>query len=144
MQKISAAAVLLLALMSGPALAADPSGTWMSEDGGTRVRITNCGESLCGSVVWLKEPTDKATGKPKTDKHNPDDAKKNRPMLGLQVILGMKPNGADRWSGQIYNADEGKTYRSNLMLQSPTKARVEGCVLQIICIGESWTKVAER
>jgi len=30
------------------------------------------------------------------------------------------------------------------MLQSPTKARVEGCVLQIICIGESWTKVAER
>lgn len=144
MHKTSASAVLLLALISSPVLAADPSGTWMSEDGGTRVRISNCGESLCGSVVWLKNPIDKTTGKPKTDKFNPDDGKKNRPMLGLQVILGMKPNGTDRWSGQIYNADDGKTYRSNLMLQSPTKARVEGCVLQIICIGESWTKVAER
>ena len=115
----------------------------MSEDGGTKVRITNCGESLCGSVVWLKEPTDKATGKPKTDKYNPDAAKQSRPMLGLQVIQGMRPNGADKWSGQIYNADDGKTYRSNLMLQSQTKARVEGCVL-IFCIGESWTRTAER
>jgi uncharacterized protein (DUF2147 family) len=134
-----AAAISGLLLMASPALAADPAGTWLSADGGSKVRIVNCGASLCGTVVWLKEPVDKATGKPKTDKDNPDTAKRNRPMLGLQVIQGMRPNGADTWSGQIYNADDGKTYRSNLMLQSPKKARVEGCVL-IFCIGENWTR----
>jgi uncharacterized protein (DUF2147 family) len=148
MQKTFSTAVIATLMLSSqmmpaPALAADPAGIWMSGDGGTKVRITNCGDSLCGSVVWLKEPIDKATGKPKTDKYNPDEARKTRPMLGLQVIHGMKPNGSGKWSGQIYNADDGKTYRSNLMLESPTKARVEGCVL-IICIGENWTRVAER
>lgn len=134
-----AAAISAWLLTASPALAADPAGTWLSADGGTKVRIVNCGDALCGTVVWLKQPIDKATGKPKTDKDNPDAAKRNRPMLGLQVIQNMRPNGADTWSGQIYNADDGKTYRSNLMLQGPKKARVEGCVL-IFCIGENWTR----
>ena len=121
------------------AMAGDPAGTWMSADGCTKVRIVNCGDALCGAVVWLKHPVDSATGKPKADKLNPDESKKSRPMLGLQVIRSMRPNGADRWSGEIYNADDGRTYRSNLMLQSPTRARVEGCVL-IFCMGESWTR----
>ncbi len=138
MKSTFAAVIAGLMLIASPALAS-PEGTWLSSDGGTKVRIANCGNGICATVVWLKNPIDKSTGLPKTDKHNPDAAKRPRPMLGLQVIQGMRPSGANRWSGQIYNADDGKTYRSNLMLRSPTQARVEGCVL-VFCIGESWTR----
>ena len=46
----------------GPALAADPTGTWYTGDKDSQVRLTNCGGALCGTLVWLKEPNDPATG----------------------------------------------------------------------------------
>jgi hypothetical protein len=53
----------------GAALAGAPEGVWMSEDGGTKVRISTCqANKLCGTVAWLARPIDLETGKPKTDK----------------------------------------------------------------------------
>ena len=66
------------------------------------------------TIVWLKEPNDPDTRKPKTDKNNSDAAKRSRPLLGVQIVLGMKPAGADKWTGQVYNAEDGKTYSGNL------------------------------
>jgi len=37
--------------------------------------ISNCGGKLCGKVVWLQEPVDSKTGKPKTDAPQSDPAK---------------------------------------------------------------------
>jgi uncharacterized protein (DUF2147 family) len=104
------------------------------------VRISDCGGKLCGRVVWLKEPIDRTTGRPKTDKENPDTSKQRRPLIGLQVINGMAPSGRDTWQGLIYNADDGKTYSASLELQSPTRARVEGCVLSMLCKAHTWTR----
>ena len=115
------------------------AGTWVSADGGARVKIAPCGGGVCGNIVWLREPIDPSTGRPKTDKHNPDEGRRKRPMLGLQVISGMRPDGDNRYAGQIYNADDGKTYRSKLTLLSATQAKVEGCVL-VFCKGETWTR----
>jgi uncharacterized protein (DUF2147 family) len=139
---ILAAAAIAVAGISA-ASAADngkPEGTWISADGGAKVRLASCGNGLCGKIVWLRERIDQATGKPKTDKHNPEETNRSRPMLGLQVISGMKPDGENRYAGQIYNADDGKTYRSKLTLVAWNKAKVEGCVL-VFCKGETWTRV---
>ena len=76
-----------------PALAADALGTWYTANNESQVRITNCGGALCGTLVWLKEPIDPATGRPKTDKNNADASKQSRPLLGVQIVLGMKPSG---------------------------------------------------
>ncbi len=71
-----AAFALFAALgISGSAYAADANGTWLTQGGLSRIKIADCGGALCGSIVWLKEPNDE-TGKPKTDKNNPDAAKK--------------------------------------------------------------------
>lgn len=132
-------ALLGLALSSSLALAGQPEGIWLSEDGDTKVRVANCGGKLCGTVVWLKHPTDSKTGKPKTDILNPDPAKRSRPMLGLQVVLGLAPNGPNKWSGQIYNADDGKTYSAHMVPDAET-AQVQGCVLGILCKTQKWTR----
>ena len=84
-----------------PARAADPLGTWYTADKDSQVRISNCGGALCGALVWLKEPNDPATGRPKTDKNNADASKQSRPLIGVQIVLGMKPSGTpNQWNGE--------------------------------------------
>src|SRR5882724_5198126 len=73
-----AAAVLGATL--APAFAADPIGTWLTEEGKATVRVAYCGGALCGTIVALKEPNDPQTGKPKIDKNNADGGMRGRPI----------------------------------------------------------------
>jgi uncharacterized protein (DUF2147 family) len=124
----------------GPALAADPTGTWYTGDKDSQVRIANCGGALCGTLVWLKEPNDPATGRPKTDKNNADASKQSRPLLGVQIVLGMRPSGTDQWSGSVYNASDGKTYSGSFTLTDANSAELKGCVLSVLCKSQTWTR----
>jgi uncharacterized protein (DUF2147 family) len=135
-----AAVGLLICLGVGPA-AADPRGVWQAMDG-SKVRIANCGAALCGTMVSMNPPNDPATGRPWTDKHNRDPSKTNRPLIGLMVLISMRPNGTGKWSGQLYDNDRGDTFEGHLIEQSPTTIRVEGCALGI-CGGENMTRVGK-
>lgn len=126
---------------SRPARAADPLGTWYTAEKDSQVRITNCGGALCGALIWLKEPNDPATGRPKTDKNNADAAKQSRPLLGVPIVLAMKPSGPDQWSGNVYNASDGKTYTGSFTMTGPNSAELKGCVMSIICKTQTWTRV---
>jgi uncharacterized protein (DUF2147 family) len=123
-----------------PVQAADALGTWYTGDKESQVRIVNCGGALCGTLTWLKEPNDPATGRPKTDKHNADASKQNRPLLGVPIVLGMKPNGPEQWSGEVYNASDGKTYSGSFTLTGPNTADLKGCVLSVLCKSQTWTR----
>lgn len=129
MKTIWAAAAILLALSlsTGTSLADDPSGTWRMASGKVTVRLTPCGGGFCGTVVALKRPLDK-NGNPKRDKENPNPSLRDRPVIGLTIMANMMPAGDNRWSGTIYNPDDGKSYRSKLKLQSSNLMKVEGCV----------------
>ena len=136
--RLIACVVALLALT--PVVHAEsPVGVWLTKDADAHVRIAECGGGLCGTIVWLKDPIDDATGRPMADKHNPDPAKRNRPVLGIHVMYGMQPSGPDKWSGHFYNSDDGRTYGGNLVVLGPSSVKVEGCL--IICMGETWHRV---
>ncbi|MEJ2375087.1 MAG: DUF2147 domain-containing protein [Pseudolabrys sp.] len=139
MTRLTAAAAAIL-MLSQAAYAAGPEGTWMSEDGGLKVRLSNCGGRLCGRVVWLNEPIDRKTGKLKTDKLNPDPAKRSRPLIGLKVVKGFKLIGRNEWVGTIYNADDGHSYHAYLKVKDAHTARLQGCVFTILCRGHTWTR----
>jgi uncharacterized protein (DUF2147 family) len=132
----------LATALSGPALAGDPSGTWLTEGGKSQVRLANCGEALCGRIQWLKEPSDPATGKPKRDARNPDPSKRDRPIVGVDILLGMRPDQTpNQWAGDIYNPEDGKTYRAHLTLQDARTLQVKGCVLGgLICKSQAWSR----
>ena len=134
---------VLLALFGAPAAhaqSADASGTWLTQAGDARVKISKCGGGICGVIVWLREPYDTATGQPATDSKNPNPALARRPMIGLPLFNAMQTAGANKWSGQIYNADDGSTYASSVSVTSAETLRVEGCV-GALCGGETWTRV---
>ena len=138
---LAALAVSEAASASGPAFAADPTGIWLSQDGDVKMKVARCGEAVCSTIFWLKEPNDK-NGKPKTDQNNPDTSKHSRPIIGSPIILLMKADGTDKWSGQVYNAEDGKTYSGNLTFSGGNSLQLEGCALGgLVCKKQTWTKV---
>jgi uncharacterized protein (DUF2147 family) len=135
---------IFAALLAAPSARAQgtsgPSGIWLTQAGDARVKVSKCGGGLCGVIVSLKEPIDPATGKPQVDDKNPNPALAKRSMIGLPLFSGMRPAGPNKWSGQIYNADDGKSYHSNISVSGPDTLKVEGCV-GALCGGETWTRV---
>src|ERR1700716_1556105 len=117
----------------------DPSGIWLTQAGDAKVRVSRCGGAICGVVVWLKDPINPANGKPQIDDKNPNPALKRRPMIGLPLFSGMQATGPGKWSGQIYNADDGSTYASHVSVTGQDTLKVEGCV-GAMCGGENWTR----
>lgn len=131
---------IMAALFGAPAAqASEATGVWLTQAGDARVRVSKCGGGICGIIVGLRDPIDPATGKPQVDDKNPNPALKKRPMIGLPLFNGMQPSGPNRWSGQIYNADDGSTYVSHVSLAGPNTLKVEGCV-GALCGGENWTR----
>ena len=97
------------------------------------------GGGICGVIVWLRDPINPATGKPQVDDKNPNPSLAKRPMIGLPLFSAMPPVAPGKWSGQIYNADDGSSYVSNISLLGPDSLKVEGCV-GALCGGENWSR----
>ncbi|MBR0553342.1 DUF2147 domain-containing protein [Stakelama marina] len=122
---MKALAVLAGCLLAVPAFAAPApvTGRWITEDGKALVEIGRCGQSLCGKVAKILKVD---PSKPTHDVHNPDPAKRNRPIEGLTILSGLTADG-DEWKGQIYDPKSGKTYRSVLQRDGRTLT-VKGCI----------------
>ncbi len=136
---ILAISAAMLGAPATDARASEATGVWLTQAGDARVRVSKCGGGLCGVIVGLRDPIDPATGKPQIDDKNPNPALRKRPMIGLPLFGGMQPSGQNRWSGQIYNADDGSTYVSHVSLAGPDTLKVEGC-MGALCGGENWTR----
>jgi uncharacterized protein (DUF2147 family) len=130
-QAILAALGLALLALPAQAQSSDPSGTWLTQSGDTRVRIAKCGAALCGIIV---------SSTYQKDTNNSDPKLRERSMVGVQMISDIRPTG-DGFSGQLYNPQDGKTYTGKLKVMSPTTLQLSGCVLGgLICRSQTWTK----
>jgi len=127
--------ILISVLATGASHAAEPTGDWRVEDGSAIIRIDNCGGALWGVVAWERSPG--------RDNRNPNPTLRGRPTLGSAVVINMRKTAQGRWDGQVYNANNGKTYEANLRLVGENALRIQGCVLGgIFCGGQQWTRVA--
>lgn len=144
-KRVFASAVAMGMAASGAAAQSpSPVGTWLGETGRSHIRIASCGDKLCGSVAWLKEPLDEA-GKPKVDHKNSDDGKRQRPLLGLAMLENFvrSADAAEKWeSGTIYNPEDGDTYRSTMTLEDADTLKVRGYVgIPLFGKTQTWTRV---
>lgn len=118
-----------------PALAADPTGDWRVADGVANVRVAQCNGGMWGAVSWEKQTGGR-------DENNPDVSKKNRPTLGMPILINMKKTaGAEQWEGQVYNAKDGQLYSATITPSGTDKLEIKGCVMGFLCGGETWTRV---
>jgi uncharacterized protein (DUF2147 family) len=95
---------------------ATPVGLWktIDDDGKTaksQVRISEQGGLLVGSIDKLLDPSSPADAK--CDKCTDD--RKDKPVVGLQIIRGVKAEGDGVWGGgEILDPNNGKTYKTRL------------------------------
>jgi uncharacterized protein (DUF2147 family) len=117
MKKLAIAAAFLVA--TGIAAAqSSPVGLWKTIDDKTRkerslVRITNNAGVLSGRIEKLLDPEAKAGEV--CDKCSDD--RKDKPMLGLEIIRGVKKSDSDdnRWDGgRVIDPEDGADYRVRL------------------------------
>jgi uncharacterized protein (DUF2147 family) len=128
--------VVFLAAGLVSARAADPTGDWRVADGVANIRVAQCNGSMWGVVAWEKEPGGR-------DVNNPDASKKNRPTLGMPILIDMKKKaGGDQWEGQVYNAKDGQHYSATITPMGSDQLEIKGCVLGFLCGGETWTRAA--
>jgi uncharacterized protein (DUF2147 family) len=117
-------------------------GVWKTGDGNAMVRIYKNGEKYQGKIVWLKEPNDPETGKPKLDKNHSEEASRKRPIVGLINIWGFIQTEKNVWEeGNIYDPKNGSTYSCTIKMTNPKTLEVRGYIgVSLIGRTDVWTK----
>ena len=87
----------------------------------------------------MRDPLD-ANGQPKTDVNNPNAGRRDRPLLGLRIMSGLRPEDDEQLKGRVYNAEDGRVYEVYLTPGRSTM-EVEGCVAYVLCGSQVWTRV---
>jgi uncharacterized protein (DUF2147 family) len=127
----------IILLTAATAFGAGPSdilGPWKTAGGDSQLEFYRCGDKICGKIIWLKVPNyidrkDGPVGTTKVDRKNPNPALRNRPILGLPVMRGLTPKGANRWgNGACYDPETGKSYKCKMSLTSPKRLELRGYI----------------
>jgi len=106
--------------------AADPRGRWISASGNLEVEVAHCGAALCGTVTRVLGNRSMEPGGAEMK------AIDTRPALGMKLLFDFVPTRTDdavtpptQWVGQIYNRENGKTYRCTMSVSGASHAAGE-------------------
>ncbi len=128
--KIGVGLMAGMVISAGVAQAASVEGVWRTE-AGWKVKMYKCGASYCGKVVGG------VTGK---DVKNSNKALRNRNIVGIRMIWGMKKNKSG-FAGKLYNAKDGKTYTGKITNVGSKSMKLSGCAFGgLICRSQTWRK----
>jgi uncharacterized protein (DUF2147 family) len=116
-------------------------GTWLSADKKAHVEIYKTNSNVYfGKIIWLSEPNDPTTGKPKVDGKNPDASKRSNPLIGSLTFLNFVYKDGEYINGKIYDCREGKTYTGKLWLNDDGTLSMRGYI-GFLYSTETWTRL---
>jgi uncharacterized protein (DUF2147 family) len=118
-------------------------GKWLNEDKDAHIEVYKESGKYFGRIVWLKDPIDEITGKPKLDDENSDESLQNRPIMGLVILKDFIFDGDEEWEdGTIYDPKNGKTYDCYMEIDEQGILKIRGYI-GFSWIGRSsyWTRV---
>lgn len=118
-------------------------GTWQTGSGNARVEIYKNANTYQGKIIWLSEPIDPETNKPKTDTKHPNVKLHARPLLGLVNLWGFSYNEDGFWeNGHIYDPKTGKEYKCTITPKDKNTLNVRGFIgISLIGRTDTWTRV---
>ena len=104
---------LALCLVATPALA--QNGKWITASGNLVIEIAPCGAALCGTAI--KVLSNHSMSDPSQQLSGPSP-------LGVKILHDFTPSGDKTWTGQIYNRENGKTYRCRMAVLSDNELEI--------------------
>ena len=115
-------------------------GTYLKADGKSKIEFFKSGDTYSGKIVWLQNPNDEK-GNPKKDVKNPDKALRDRPLIGLVNITGLKYEGEGKYTGgKAYRPAEGDEAKFKVKVNSDGSITVTGTIAAIFSKTETWKK----
>lgn len=117
---LTAFATLMLTVGASQAQqSADPSGTWLRDDGNARVRIAPCGGNICATNLWI------------------GDTSKGE-EAGDRLVMSLQPKSPDTLAGTAYDAKRDRTYSITVQV-SKNALLTRGCILGgVLCKNVHW------
>lgn len=140
------AALIGAAFASLPAFAdsGSPVGLWKNIDDKTgkakaEVRITEANGVLQGKIEKLYRPADQDQNPKCTACEGAD---KDKPLVGLPIINGMKKDGEEYSGGTILDPENGKVYKSKMKLaDGGKKLEVRGYIgMPMLGRSQTWVR----
>lgn len=116
--------------------ASDIAGVWQTESGGY-VQIYKQGETYDGKIVGSSD------GKSRYDKQNPDEAKKGRRLLGVNLLNDLQYEGDGSYDGgHIYDPNNGKTYKAKATLTGPDTLEARDYIgISLLGKSQDWKRI---
>jgi uncharacterized protein (DUF2147 family) len=102
-------------------------GKWISSDKKLIVEVYKEREQFKAKIVWFNDDPSKPMEEWR-DKHNPDPALRNRRIVGLEILNGLKyDNDSHTWEGgKIYDAQHGKQWDAAGYIDKDGTLKVKG------------------
>ncbi len=107
-------------------------GDWTNSANTVEVRVSPCGDALCGHVTWASQAAQ-------------DDAFRagTAQLVGTQVMYEFVPAGTDRWKGTVFVPDMRRTSRAKIIRRGPDQMEVVACELAgLICKKQKWHRAS--
>lgn len=108
-------------------------GVWLDDKRESKIKVTQCGKRLCGTIVWLV--------KPMKDDFNVDASKRGRDLIGVQIFNNLVPDGPNSWIGTAYSPRKGKVYSGSARVNND-RLTLKGCLTsaRILCQTVKFTR----
>ncbi len=135
MIKLALASAASLVLLSSAAPAQRSiDGTYLDQGGYVEITVGRCGNARCGEITRIVR---RKPGETNRDRHNDNPALRDRPIVGIQILQNLRySDGA--WRGQVYNPEDGGTYRAVVNPARGGGLEVQGCVT-LFCRTVNWS-----
>ena len=122
------------ALFASPAAAqSNIDGTYVDSGGYTEITVAACGNARCGEITRIVK---RKPGEPNRDVHNDNPALRDRPILGITILQNLRWDD-EVWRGDVYNPEDGNTYRTEVRRAAGGALEVKGCVT-LFCRTRVW------
>lgn len=118
--------------------AASPvDGLWNTPSRGGQVRISDCGQAICGVLVT----SDGIKANPAlADDKNKDKTQRARLLKDLPMLQGFTGGPAEWKGGTVYNPEDGGTYKGSIKLVDANTLKLTGCIIAPLCKTQTWTR----
>jgi uncharacterized protein (DUF2147 family) len=93
-------------------------GTWETDVKDAKMEVFKSGDYYHGKLLWGNKVVEADGKSSKKDTKNPDAKLKNRNILGITNLTGLKFDGGKYLNGKIYDPPSGKTYDCKAWLEN--------------------------
>ena len=108
-------------------------GQWRNPKGSLVVRLSQCGNAYCGTVVRASEKAKEGARKGGTGN-----------LVGTRILTNLRPAGKGTFKGQAFEPKRNIRAPAVIRLVGPDAISVKGCAIagMLLCKEQRWTRVS--